>query len=89
MRIDVDLSTVTLGEIEKFESDAGMEWDEFTAGKSGVRATLALICLQERRRIPDYTMDDARAVKLADIEIVEEEPSPPTPRKRAAKTTAS
>ena len=87
MRITVDLNTATLGEIERFEMDAQISWDEFTSGKSSIRATMALICLQERRKKPDYTMDDARKLKVSDIEI-DDEPDPPTQRKRTSKAAS-
>ena len=87
MKITVDMNTATLGEIEQFESDAGMGWDEFIDGKSGVRTTMALICLQERRKNPDYSMSDARLVRVSDIDTDEAVADPPT--KRAPKKAAS
>ena len=87
MKITVDINTATLGEIEQFEADAGLTWDEFTAGTSSVRTTMALICLQERRKNPKYSLDDARKLKVSEIEFEtdDEEPVPPTLRKRSPK----
>ena len=87
MKITVDMNTATLGEIEQFELDAGLMWDEFTAGKRSVRTTMALICLQERRKNPKYSLDDARKLKVSEIEFEteDEEPVPPTLRKRSPK----
>jgi hypothetical protein len=81
------MNTATLGEIEQFEADAGLTWDEFTAGKSSVRTTMALICLQERRQNPKYTLDDARKLKVSEISFESEDEAsvPPTPGKRSPK----
>jgi len=87
MKVTVDMNTATLGEIEQFEVDAGLTWDEFTDGKSSVRTTMALICMQERRKNPKYSLDDARKLKVTEIEFEPEDeaPVPPTAGKRASK----
>lgn len=83
MKITVDLTTASLGEIEQFEVDSKMTWEEFTEGKSSIRGTMALICLQERRANPKYSMDDARKIKVGDVEFEEVAADPPTKRKPA------
>jgi len=84
MKLTVDMDTATLGEIEQFEIDAGKTWEEFADGKAGVKGTMALICLQERRTNPKFTMDDARAIKVNDIESDAADPTPPKRRAKAA-----
>lgn len=83
MKLTVDMDTATLGEIEQFEVDSGKTWEEFAAGKAGVRGTMALICLQERRTNSKFSMEDARKIKVSDIEA-EADPTPPKRRAKAA-----
>jgi hypothetical protein len=44
----------------------------------GPKVLKALIFLSERRANPDFTLDDARKVKVSDLEIVSAEPDPTT-----------
>jgi hypothetical protein len=85
VKINIDLNTLTLGELEFFEEQSGLSIEELAAGKSTAKSTMALICVQERRTNPKYTMDDARALSLADLEV--EVDSPP-PRKSRAKVAS-
>ena len=86
MKLTIDAEDLTLGEVEFFEAEAGLSFEDLANGKSSTRAMLALIVIQERRTDPAYSMDDARKLKLREVEVVGVEADPPTkPRKvRAA-----
>jgi hypothetical protein len=83
MKISIDMNTLTLGELEFFEEQSGLGIGDLAAGKSSTKALLALICIQERRTNPAFTMDDARKVPVSDIEIDVADPTPEKPKARA------
>ena len=76
MKFTIDLNTLTLGELEEFEEKSGTTLEEFGNGKASTKATIALIYIQEKRSNPAYTMDDARKIRLTEIEVAEEAANP-------------
>lgn len=68
MRVDIDVNSLTLGEIEFFEEQSGLSFEELTAGQVNTKALLALITVQERRTNPGYTMDDARGIAVGELD---------------------
>lgn len=92
----LDLTSLELGEIEFFEQVTGLDIVDFLQGKvAGIVCTMATIVIQERRTNPDYSMDDARKLKLMDVEFEEEEADPteaavpPKPRPKPKRKAAS
>lgn len=73
MRIVLSFNDWTMGEIERLESAAGMSLAalgrELAKGDLPARLASALIYASEARTNPDFTLDDARAVRLADLEV--------------------
>lgn len=84
MRIDVAAITtsLSLGEVEFFERETGLTMEQLAAGQYNTTAVIALIVVQERRRNPSFSMEDARAIPVEELEIVQEA-DPPAPRRRA------
>jgi hypothetical protein len=66
---------MTLGEVEEFEELTGIDITRMPE-RPPAKALSALIFLQERRKNPQYTIEDARALKISELEV--EEPDPPT-----------
>ena len=69
MEVNIDVNTLKLGEIEFFEKQSGLTFEELAAGKVNTAALIALITIQERRRDPSYTMDDARQIEMGSIKV--------------------
>ena len=73
---DYTLDDLSLGEIEEFETALGSTMTEVDL--SSAKAIIWLVYLVRRREHPEYTLDDARSVKLTDIIRPEEEEPRPT-----------
>lgn len=69
MDLNIDVNDLTLGEVEFFETESGLSFDDLAAGRTNTRAIIALVTITERRTNPDFTMDDARKLKLGDIKV--------------------
>jgi len=85
MKIDVDMDKMDLGDLDFIEQESGIGVNDLVKGKITTRALLAIIVVQERRKNPAYTMDDARKLKVSEIEVVVENPTEPEtapPKKR-------
>jgi hypothetical protein len=73
---DYTLDDLSLGEIEEFETALGTTMADVDL--SSAKAIIWLVYLVRRRENPEYTLEDARAVKLTDIIRPEEEEARPT-----------
>jgi hypothetical protein len=87
MELTIDVNDLTLGEVEFFETESGLSFDELAAGRTNTRAIIALVTITERRRNPDYTADDARKVKLGDITVKGPDEDPTKPAKARARSS--
>lgn len=73
--LSIDLSTLTLGEIELFEELTGQPFDEaFQPGKPKAKAMRALAVISKRRTDPDFTWEQAGDLVMA----VDSSPPDPT-----------
>jgi hypothetical protein len=92
-RKPLDLTTLNLGEVEFFEEYTGSDIGDFMTGKvANIKCTLATIVIQERRTNPHYSLDDARKLKIMDLEF--EDAADPTeaeekPKAKTRKPAAS
>lgn len=77
MKLTINAEEMELGEVEFFEAESGLTFDELTQGRTNTRALLALITIQERRKNKDYTMDDARKIRVSEIEVDDANPTEP------------
>ena len=82
MRIDIDVNSLTLGEIDFFEEASGLSFDELSGGKVTTKALMALIVIQERRKNPEYSMADAAGISIAELDVSALE-GPQSPKRRA------
>jgi hypothetical protein len=84
MKIDINAVTesLSLGDVEFFERESGLTMEELAAGRYNMSAIIALIVIEQRRSNPQFTMDDARAIPVNELEIVQEA-DPPKPERRA------
>lgn len=71
--VDLDPNDLTLGEIEDLEGAGGVPFgvlmkqlDEQTFSS---RALTALVWVAMRRKDPDFTLEDARRVKIGQVEV--------------------
>ena len=82
MRINIEevAETLNLGDVEFFERESGLTMEELAAGRYNTAAVIALIVIQQRRSDPSFTMDDARAIPVSELEIVQD---PQAPKRRA------
>lgn len=78
------LENLTLGDIEDFEAASGVPMSTLKDGGTlPFRAVVALVWVIRRQDQPDFTLDDARRLRMADLEgfLV---PTPAAPRKDKA-----
>lgn len=68
--ITIDVDDLTFGEMEAVEGVLGKPFSEaFGSGGVSATAAVALIYVVKRRDNPDFTIDDARALKLSSLEF--------------------
>lgn len=64
--LSIDLSSLTLGEIELFEDLTGLPFDEaFDPGKPKAKAMRALAVISKRRTDPDFTWEQSADLIMA------------------------
>lgn len=67
--MDFNIDDLTLGECEQLEEIAGTTVDKlFTGSGMSAKVLTAVALVLLRRTNPDATLEDARAVKLTDIQ---------------------
>ena len=65
------LENLTLGDIEDFESASGVSVSALTDGGTlPFKAVVALVWVIHRQVEPDFTLDDARGLRMADLETL-------------------
>lgn len=80
--IELDLESMTLGELEDMETLAGeAAFKNLLAGTTSARALLAVAVVIKRRTEPDFSMDDARNIKVMafkqpEATVGKDEPAP-------------
>lgn len=70
--IMIDLEDFTLGELEEFEEIVGMSLSTVRQKLLGdeplpQRVVTALVFIAQRRRVPGYTLEDARAERSSSV----------------------
>lgn len=70
LELRLDPQKLTLGELEEFEDIAGMTIDEafYSGAPTRAKSLIALVFLTGRRQDPTFTLEDARAVDLSDLQ---------------------
>lgn len=80
--VRIDISDLTLGEVEEFEEITGLALSNFGEGKPfPAKALVALVFLTKRRIDPSFTIEDARLLRINELSYGAEEvaPADPTP----------
>ena len=63
-----DVNTLTLGEVEAMEDIVGRDvMRELGQGTPSVKTLLALVYVMKRRTNPEFTLDDARALRITAV----------------------
>lgn len=77
--INIDPDKLTIGDLEDFEEVVGESFQQaFANGPSGVstKALKAIVWIVSRQDNPDFTLDDARNVRVAEFSFAEPETDP-------------
>lgn len=85
MKINFDMDALTLGDLEDFEDIAGRglveAMQDYQNGKVSMKELTGLVWICTRVENPEFTLAEARKVKLSDldeleIEVVSPDPTP-------------
>lgn len=76
VKIVFDPESLTMGELCDYEDITGMTIDRLGSGVVTTRMLLAMVYITRRREDPSYTLEDAKRVRLMDIEAVTDPPQP-------------
>lgn len=72
----VDFDDLELGELEDFEEATGLDFTQMKPGKAlPVKALTALVWIVKRRTEPDFTIEDARKMKLSTVDLGDANPT--------------
>ena len=71
----LDENELTIGDLEDFESITGQTFESLRPGKDGsvamdAKMLKALVFIVKRRADPAFTLDDARDVRVTELEVV-------------------
>lgn len=66
--LSFDINTLTIGEAETMEDIVGRDvMHELGRGTPSVKTLVALVYVIKRRTNPDFTLDDARALRITSV----------------------
>ena len=83
MEVVIDVNDLTLGEVEEIENLTGLTVGDFGDGtKMSAKLVTAFVYISKRRTDPDFTIEDARKIKLGEFQPVAR------PTKKAASTSS-
>lgn len=80
MKLTLDFDDLTVGDIEDFEAACGIDITTLGPGNVPSKALAPLIWITQRRTNPAFTIEDARAVRISELEYE----GPPAPAGPAA-----
>ncbi|HKE67385.1 MAG TPA: hypothetical protein VKB59_22490 [Micromonosporaceae bacterium] len=69
-KLKVDLQDLTLGELDEIDEVLDRPLAELMGGKGQFRAMAAAAWIVKRRTDPAFTLEDARALRMGDMELV-------------------
>jgi hypothetical protein len=67
LQINLNMDDLTLGELEELESTVGLPISKM--GDGSAKSIVALIWITERRDNPDFTLEDARKIRIGDVQF--------------------
>ena len=69
-KLRLDATDLTLGELADLETELGGSLDTIMEASQG-RGIAGIAWIIKRRTVPDYTMTDALALKMSDLELTD------------------
>jgi hypothetical protein len=63
----VNLDDLTIGDVEDIEEITGMSVQDINWEKPPMKVLRAMVFVSERKSNPDFTLDDARRVKVSEL----------------------
>lgn len=87
-KLSVSIDDLTLGEAEFFETETGIsleDMENFRLGDSKkdakkpalpIKALTTLVCIAKRRSDPDFTMEQARNLKVSELDLEDPDENP-------------
>lgn len=76
--IEIDIDDFEIGEIEDFEALSGVSFDEVLAGKKSTQMLKFLVWIVKRRTNPNFTLEDARKIKMGEFNMAPSGDQSPT-----------
>jgi hypothetical protein len=74
-RLRIEMDDLTLAELDQVaQLVPGEQLDEAMQGKGQFRAMAAIACVVRQRTDPTFTLEQALAMRLGEIELVEPDP---------------
>jgi len=73
MEIKLDTAQLTIGDVEDIEEICGASFSELNLEKPSGKLAKAIVYVIQRKNDPTFTLEDARNVKIDDLEITVEE----------------
>lgn len=74
--IKIDPDDFTLGEVAELEAIIGKPLgDIFTGGAVSAQSAIGLVYIAKRRQDPTFTLEDAKAVRVVDLEVARPDPT--------------
>jgi len=74
-RLRIEMDDLTLAELDQVAQLVDVEQlDQAMQGKGQFQAMAAIACVVKQRTDPTFTLEQARALKLGDIELIEPDP---------------
>lgn len=76
-KLIIDLEQLTLGDLEEIERLAGADaMGQLFSGQIRASVLVPLLYVYKRKSDPAYTIEDARAVKVTELDVDLREPNP-------------
>lgn len=73
--MDLSLDDLTIGDLEEIEQITGQSSDKIlNGGMPSAKALKAIVFVTHRKQDPDFTLEDAAAVKVTSIDIGDDDP---------------
>lgn len=69
MSLIVKLDDLTIGDLDTVEDISGATLDDIQEGNIRAKTVAALVFVTQRHANPDYTLEDALKVRIADVDV--------------------
>lgn len=69
IKLVINQDDMTFGELVEFEEVAGMSMDQMAKGEMSAKALLALVWISKKRDDPKFTLEEAKLLRVADVDF--------------------